>query len=292
VDENGEETNFDWVGNVEGEGADAEFEKQFVEEERDGSREAKRQKNSAASIGNKEELSYEGEWDLSALKAKVKKMNREEFCRFLEVKANEIVDVVVSKKLDEIVDKVMGEEVEDMEMDGEGVGDSEQAKDEDREKKDGKLKELRDVAAIPEATVSPTRCSSRLANSVDEHTLAKAERRAAERNLERNEGISNPLFSPSSMDTLFNFNLDLLGVSVGGRGGSVLDATKFQWDKEGEQQGSEDPEGWGESFNYSESEDECVDEIESLAIKNLCGDLLEEVFDDDYYHLSSDRKIT
>lgn len=225
-------------------------------------------------------------------KQKLKKMNREEFCRFLEVKANEIVDVVVSKKLDEIVDKVMGEEVEDMEMDGEGVGDSEQAKDEDREKKDGKLKELRDVAAIPEATVSPTRCSSRLVNSVDEHTLAKAERRAAERNLERNEGISNPLFSPSSMDTPFNFNLDMLGGFVGGRGGSVLYATKFHWDKEGEQQGNEDSEGWGESFNYSESEDECVVEIESLAIKNLCGDLLEEVFDDDYYHLSSDRKIT
>ncbi|CAN6251385.1 unnamed protein product, partial [Urochloa humidicola] len=49
-----------------------------------------------------------------------------------------------------------------------------------------KLKEIRDEAAIPEAT--PTRCSPCLVNSVDEHTMSNGERRAAERNLEHMEG--------------------------------------------------------------------------------------------------------
>lgn len=48
------------------------------------------------------------------------------------------------------------------------------------------------AAAIPEVVVSPMRASLRLLKANKEHTLAKAERRAAEKNLEHMKGnVSN-----------------------------------------------------------------------------------------------------
>jgi hypothetical protein len=48
--------------------------------------------------------------------------------------------------------------------------------------------EVQATAAIKEVVLSPTRSSPRLAHFIDKHTLSKAERRVAEKNLELKEG--------------------------------------------------------------------------------------------------------
>lgn len=40
-----------------------------------------------------------------------------------------------------------------------------------------------------------------------------------------------------------------------------------------------------EGFLESESEEENIEELEKRAVKNLCGELLEEVFDDDSFQI-------
>lgn len=52
-----------------------------------------------------------------------------------------------------------------------------------------------------------------------------------------------------------------------------------------------EPEIIDELSQYSEDEDS-VDELEKFAIKQLCGDLLEELYDGDSYHLSCDKRCS
>jgi hypothetical protein len=120
------------------------------------------------------------------MKEEVQNMNKEEFRKFLVDKANEIVDGVVDRTLDDIADKVMAEKEVDAAMEGEGEEDHEKEISIDKNKE--ALRGIRAEAAIPDAILSPTRCSPHLMRSVDEHAMTKAERRAAEKNLERVQG--------------------------------------------------------------------------------------------------------
>jgi len=71
------------------------------------------------------------------------------------------------------------------------------------------------VAAIPESVISPARASPRLAGLTDEHTMARAERMTAKKNLDFNEGNKCPpcLFLKPVEDSILNINQ--LGVCFG-----------------------------------------------------------------------------
>jgi hypothetical protein len=215
-------------------------------------------------------------------KEQVQNMSGEEFEAFLKAKADEILDKAAKTVIEDLADKVMGEADEAVQevvrsAEGELDGVGTEAEREER---------LLVAAGVPEATKAQIRASPRLQRSKDEHTLAKAEGRVARRNLELSEGISSsaPLFSinrdlamtclqqlgfnlgDSSVDKDKNLN-DLLGVGLGGVEGGV------------------ECDGYGEGF---ESEVESVDEFERKALKSLCGDLMEEVFDESSFPVSGE----
>jgi len=52
-----------------------------------------------------------------------------------------------------------------------------------------------------------------------------------------------------------------------------------------------DPETIDELSQYSEDEDS-LDDLEKIAVKQLCGDLLEELYDDDSYQQSGDKRCS
>ncbi|CAN6374457.1 unnamed protein product, partial [Urochloa humidicola] len=187
VDENGEEAEFNWVGIIEGDGEDDDQRLSLSEEERDEHREAKRLKGNSAAGENKKGLSADGEY-FDGIKNMIQNMNRKEFEEFLKEQAKEILDGVVRRNLEEMADKVMAENDDDLIMKGGGDRDSEGGGEKAGDKHSENLKGMREEAAIPEAVISPTRCSPRLVHSVDEHTMTKAERRVAERNLENGKG--------------------------------------------------------------------------------------------------------
>ncbi|CAN6200271.1 unnamed protein product, partial [Urochloa humidicola] len=147
-------------------------------------------------VGNsdKSELNNTSPIQLGTLKELVQNMSENEFTIFLKKKAEEILDMAVSNVLEDVSDKVMVE------------GDEETLQEEIRTMKNqakegvaGALEVLKAqakkaaeksqaAAAIAEAALSPARSSPRLAGSSDEHTMDKAQRRAAVRALELNKG--------------------------------------------------------------------------------------------------------
>ncbi|RLN23396.1 hypothetical protein C2845_PM07G35170 [Panicum miliaceum] len=147
--------------------------------------------------------------DLFGLKEKVQQMNKEEFLAFLKEQAGQILDVAVDRTLDMVVDKVLAEREEDHSQLAVGAGSdnlviSDQGREGNQEGAQleemvenndsaqnsllagnkGADSEFQNAAAIPEALVSPPRSSPRLVKSADVHVLLKAERKAAEKNLE------------------------------------------------------------------------------------------------------------
>lgn len=147
-------------------------------------------------------------WNLDGLKSLVQNMSREEFGKILVAQEKEVLDVAVNTVLEETAEKAMAE------------GDEDSALKEVEVDKPGE-KMIREQAAIPEAILTPTRCSPRLVDSVDEHTMSKAERRAATRNLEHMEGNRsiNSQCSTSVLDAALN--VQQLGICFGegiGRG--------------------------------------------------------------------------
>lgn len=146
------------------------------------------------------------------------------------------------------------------------------------------------AALIPEVVHSPTRASTRLAGVAAEHTLVWAERLVQSRNLECNKG--NNLSDPSCFLPLSNTvdNLRALGLGVGiNNGGSFkLSVQNLVEDVLiSERPCSVSGVGEGE---FSDTKSVDSDSFERRALEFLCGDLMEEVFDDDSYHLSSDLK--
>jgi hypothetical protein len=170
-------------------------------------------------------------------KEQVQNMSRDEFEAFLKARAEEILEKAAKTVIEELADKVVGEtdegaqEVESLE-DGELAEKGKEVEMEER---------LLEAATVPEASKAQVRASPRLQRSRNEHTLAKAEGRAARRNPEFSEGIpsSAPFCSVNrdlAIDCLqqLGFNLgnsslkkdfildDLLGSGAGGsRGGGL-----------------------------------------------------------------------
>jgi hypothetical protein len=165
-------------------------------------------------------------------KEQVQNMSRDEFEVFLKARAEEILDKAAKTVIEELADKVVGEIVEGVQE----VGGLEEGELTEKDKEVEMEERLKVAAAVPGASKAQVRASPRLQRSRDEHTLAKAEGRAARRNLEFPEGIpsSDPFCSVNrdlAIDCLqqLGFNLgnsslekdfildDLLGSGTGGK---------------------------------------------------------------------------
>ena len=134
----------------------------------------------------------------------------------------------------------------------------------------------RDILA--QTLVSPLRASPRLANSSDEHTLKKAARRAAAKNLEFLEGNGSIHPSLSFDKNVISDNLMQLGIHANSESVNSLCKTALTFNHEGF--GTEENDESELDYLDSENEDS-IEELEKKAIKELCGDLLEEIFDDE-----------
>jgi hypothetical protein len=292
VDENGEEVEFEWTGDVQPEGGKEDSEL-MLERGLEDERKSKRERSSSA----REEFGGgDGSGDgLERMKEKIQNMSAEEFRKFLEEQAKEILDIAVDRTLDKVAEKVMENKEGDHSMfdtEDEEEGAASSIKIMKEKGEEGKKKEAREKAFIKELKLTPTRSSPRLANSGDEHTMDKVEKRAAQRNLESMDGnvLNNPLFSPSNAHVLFS--VKQLGIRVSDVDDKDLeffiDSCSVPKDQHFVHNSLDDIE---EDLMWNESEEDSVEILENLAIKELCGDLLEEVFDDDSYHLSGDTKV-
>jgi hypothetical protein len=136
--------------------------------------------------------------DFTSWKEQVQNMSKVEFEAFLRAKANEILNKAAEGVLDELVDKVLGEE-DNGQQDKEGQEDGELSGGGTKVEMGDRVLE---AASVTEASKMQVRASPRLQRSRDEHILAKAEERVARKNLEFNEG--NPCHT-----SLLSVNRDL-----------------------------------------------------------------------------------
>ena len=146
------------------------------------------------------------------------------------------------------------------------------------------------AALIKEVVHSPTRASPRLAGVVAEHTLVRAERLMQSKNLECNKGNHQADHSYSIPLSIAIDNLRALGVGPG-----TINGDSFEGSVQNLVQdtlASEQPGlilGEGEE-DCSDNESVYSDSYEKKALEFLCGDVMEEIFDEDSYHLSSDSR--
>jgi len=306
VDENGEEAVFEWSGEEAGEGKGEKGDKEFSPRKEELEREAKRHKYSSTIDGLEgkaagSETCFNAN-DLSTFKEKVSNMNEEEFRMFLKEKAEEIMDLAADRVLEEIADKVMGEEVFPTAVSGgfsgfgeEGEGgataDGMHLTENHAENSMESNKRMERAAMIPEATMPHVRSSPRLSKSKDEHTLIRAEERAAKKNLELPGGMPRTEPCSSLLFDVASSNLQQLGINFGSGENDRIRNLQQLFDLDAERAGVE--LGEGELFwAVSDSEEEDVETLEIDALKCLCGDLMEEVFEVDSFYLSSAEKTT
>jgi hypothetical protein len=211
-------------------------------------------------------------------------MSEEEFEVFLRKKVEEIVNKAADNLFDEIVDEVMGEKEEGQQGQQGALVDGGKSKGDIEDSLDGRQKK---AAAIKEACNSQVRSSPRLQGSRDEHTLAKAEERAARRNLEFRGGtpISTPLL-PDNCSNILNV-FKGLGVNVREsslvRDHNLISLLDLEVEKEVVEEGEEN-----RFWTDFESDEEILENLERDALKSLCGEMMEEVFDETSFPLNSE----
>jgi hypothetical protein len=134
------------------------------------------------------------------------------------------------------------------------------------------------VAGIKEALATPTRSSPRLAGALEEHVMDKVKKRAALKNLEPIEGnISNSSFLSFS-DVVIHSTLS-----------EVSDSIKCLKTLEAKRLPPELPsKAMEKPHNIALLDDEEDDDLDNITLGHLCGNLMEEVLDEDSDHLSCD----
>lgn len=157
-------------------------------------------------------------------------------------------------------------------------------------KLDGTAEAVVEAALIPEVVHSPLRASPWLARVAAEHTLVRVERLVQSKNQGCNRG--NNQNDPSCLLPLSNAvdNLQALGLRVG-----IKSKTPFEMNVQDlveDVSVSNSPHSvWGiGDLELSDSESVNSENFEWKALEFLCGDLMEEIFDEHSYHLSSDLK--
>jgi hypothetical protein len=144
--------------------------------------------------------------------------------------------------------------------------------------------ELRELAAIPEAD-TPSRKSKRRVNSGDEHSLDRAERIKAARNLDfapekGNSSTHQASFIHFSNECVID-NLNSVGISLGNS--TYLIKTSVSQIKEVElerlAEGSRNIDRINEVFDKEEKEELENEEVDKLILNSLRCDIMNEVMD-------------
>jgi hypothetical protein len=274
-DENGEEATFEWKsGFLDGEGEGEEGEGQ--------ERMAKKQKKDGSS-GEREELGnvmMDDSAQVLSWKEQVMNMSNVEFEAFLKEKAGEILNKAAENIFDDLVDKVTGEEEGEQENIVNGVL-SEMGKEGDEQN------ELQLGAEVPDASKMQVRASPRLQRSRDEHVLAKAEERVAKKNLEFSGGNShsNSLITVNrdiAMNCLQQIGINL-GESDKDRDNNLQSLFALELEREDIEFGGIEQDWLG-----SDNDEENIELFELKALKSLCGELMDEVFDESSFLLNSE----
>jgi hypothetical protein len=148
------------------------------------------------------------------------------------------------------------------------------------------------AASIKEALTTPTRSSPRLAGALEEHVMDKARKRAALKNLEPIEGnISNPSF-PSFSDIVIHSELSKIGVSLGKNSSEISDSLKRLRSLEAKRLTSVSPSKAMENPRHiALLDDEEDEDLDNTTLGHLCGNLMDEVLDEDSDHLSCDFQV-
>jgi hypothetical protein len=275
-DENGDEAIIEWYGSCNSE--EGEREGAVLQEgEKGQGREAKRQKKDMVEVdGSKGVAAVISNNAKGSFKEQVQYMNEEELEAFIMRKAGEILKVDVVQVMDEMADKAMEEKEEEgllygIEIEGEDEHSLE--------------KRVEKMAAVSEANMGQGRSSPRLQRSRDEHTLARAEVRAARKNLEFGEGM----LSSNSLLT-FDKNIALgclqqLGISCGVSDQNKCHNVQKLLDSDLVRENLE--QGVGVHFELdSDSEEENIEELEINALRSLCKEMMEEVYDETSFPLN------
>jgi hypothetical protein len=145
---------------------------------------------------------------------------------------------------------------------------------------------VEEAARIPEMSAN-VRSSPRLVGAKNEHTLIRAGERLAKRNLEFGGGMPSTISDFTLKPYIAANNLHQLGLCLGSENLDVSSNIEHLLSLESvrgeEGLGFSDFEG-----GYSESEEETIEHIEANALNVLCGDLMEEVFDEEFFPLNSE----
>jgi hypothetical protein len=138
---------------------------------------------------------------------------------------------------------------------------------------------IKDATTVSDASKMQVRVSPRLQGSKEEHILTKAKGRVARKNLEFKEVTPCPSSLLSVPRNLALDGLHQLGINLGT---SSLEKDNNFYNSLGFGSGGYDCEV--ESFNQdwvdTDSEEESLEKLELKALRGLCGDLVEEVFDE------------
>jgi hypothetical protein len=148
----------------------------------------------------------------------------------------------------------------------------------------GSDKNLEEAASIPELITS-VRSSPRLVGAKNEHTLVKAGERMAKKNLEFGGGMPSAKSEFSLKPSVAANSLQQIGLFVGSEGMEVNNNMEHLLSLESFR-GEIELGGSVSDGGYSESEEENIESMEANALKILCGELMEEVFDEDSFPLS------
>jgi hypothetical protein len=218
-------------------------------------------------------------------KEQVLSMSEEEFEAFLRAKAKEISNMAADEVIRELAEKVMEEKDEDQQGQEEIGEEAGVLLGADRS---GEMTgRTREVEAVLKACKGQTRASPRLQRSRDEHVLVKAKKRAAKKNLEFKDGKSPspPLLYVSS--DLALHCLHQLGLNLGS---SDLEQNNNLCNSLDRGKGgvmSELGDTDNERLGWDSEEDSC-EEVEKRALRSLCGELVEEIFDESSFPLNSE----
>lgn len=216
--------------------------------------------------------------------------------KFFGEMASKIIDGAVVSLLEEVCDKVMHEEGQPAVHEGEigqreveGGDDIEQG---DGEEEVGKMIEEKIVRAamVKEVATTPTRASVRLASS-GEHSVEKATKRKARKNLEPQSGndVNGSFLSlscPSIIDNLCNIGINL-GSSSAEILGSIVSLKNVEETRLRNYVAPKADLVGNLEGELESEEDEMVD---NLVLGHLCGGLVDEVMDEEPDHLSCDLK--
>ena len=143
------------------------------------------------------------------------------------------------------------------------------------------------AATIDEVKKTPKRAIPRLAKHNDVDSMQKAKKRAAWKNLDFGGGNTSNFSFIHFPSVDISSRISDLGVSLGSTPSMVSDSINLL--KEVELARSRPEPSTTDAFPKSDFlEEDDDDEIGNVTLSHLCGDVLEEIADDDIDHLSCD----